>query len=667
MSQTVSDENTGRRGACAFLTSRSAFMACGLLFFFALLFLLPPFQNLAIALGERLKGRPLNHAHWHQVLRSAGTSGIIFISLAGAFLGMLRRCGSPGQMVRAINGRELNGRKLGSGLVALFFFVLTLLLASMQITDGHDWGDDFAEYIQQGMSIVNGTYETEYLGRSVFVVTPHGFPLLIAAVYKLFGFNLLAFKMINVVMYAVFVSVLFYFCDKKCTRITALAVTFLFACSPCLYLLVDCILSDTVALSFTFIALACMVFLFDAADSRAAAAGTSAGRVPDARSGAASGRKLLLLSFASGFFSFCSYICRDGGIILLCTLACVQFLRLAGRWKRGQMRGSRPEDGKKQGADCCGIAAAVLPYLVFVLCCFLMNNVLFPPSARKQFDLFRSLTPAGMLSNFLYYCGIVSRFFYPQFIWFVLFPAVIWAMVKFLHRDYVFIIYLLGLIALYTVWPGSGQGIRYIVSALPILLFFAGRAAELLASPHGQSVSPQERAASSRPLFVFSWQSYAVLAVFSCLCFLSISVVKGVRNVMSGRYVASWSFTEDAKEMYRYIDENIAGDERIYFFKPRLLLIMTGNEGMYFSAEAGLSQPAVTTVPGLSHGATHEAMHGAAHEALPSFHYYLHTFDRGYGQLLTDEQARGDTFYIGDAEFTCIHSNEKMRLFQWQP
>ena len=60
----------------------------------------------------------------------------------------------------------------------------------------------------------------------------------------------------------------------------------------------------------------------------------------------------------------------------------------------------------------------------------------------------------------------------------------------------------------------------------------------------------------------------------------------------------------------------------------------------------------------------HEAESGA--DAL-GFHYYLHTFDRGYGQLLSDEQARGDSFFIGDAEFTCIHGNEKMRLFRCQP
>lgn len=634
MSQTVSDENTGRRGTRAFLTSRAAFMACGLFVFFALLFLLPPFQNLAIALGERLKGRPLNHAHWHQVLRSVGVIGIIFISVAGAFLRMLRRCGSPGQMVRAINGRELNGRKLGSVPGALFFFILTFLIAFMQITDGHDWGDDFAEYIQQGISIVNGTYASVYLTQGCFFVYPHGFPLLIAAVYKLFGFNLLAFKMINVVMYAVFVSVLFYFCDKKCTRITALAVAFLFACSPCLYLLVDCILSDTVALSFTFIALACMVFLFDAADS-----------------GAAAGRKMLLLSFASGFFSFCSYACRDSGIVLLCTLACVQFLRFTGWGKIGRIKDSRKPDVNRYG-----IASAILPYIVFVAFTFLLNNVLFPSPERKQLGLFHYLSPSSVCVNVVYYFGLISRFFYPQFIWFALFTAVFWAMAKFLQKDYVFIIYFLGIMALYIIWPIGGQGIRYIVSALPIILFFAGRAAELLASP-------QERSASSRPLFVFSWQSYAVLAVFSCLSFLSVSVVKGVRNVMSGRYLSSGSFTEEAKEMYRYIDENIADDECIYFFKPRLLLMVTGNAALYISPEAGLSQPAVTTVP----GASAAAMHGATHEALPSFHYYLHTFDRGYGQLLTDEQARGDTFYIGVAEFTCIHSNEKMRLFQWQP
>lgn len=533
-------------------------------------------------------------------------------------------------MISAINSRSLNGRKLGSVSVAFSFFILTFLVASMQITDGHDWGDDFAEYIQQGISIVNGTYASVYLKQGCFFIYPHGFPLLIAAVYTLFGFNLLAFKMINVVMYAVFVSILFYFCDKKLTRITALVIAFLFAFSPCLFLLVDCILSDTVALTFTFIALVCIVFLFDEADGRGAGERETAGR-----SGIATGWKMLLLSCGIGFFSFCSYVCRDSGIVLLCTLACVQFLRFTGWGKIGRIK-----DNRKPDVDWYGITAAILPYIVFAVFTFLLNYVLFPPTERKQLGLFHYLSLSSVSANVVYYFGLISRFFYPQFIWFALFPAVFWAMAKFLQKDYVFVIYFLGIMALYIIWPIGGQGIRYIVSALPIILFFAGRAAELL-----------YESASCRPLFVFNFCSYGIIALFSCLSFLSVSVMNGVWNVMSGRYLSSGSFTEEAKEMYRYIDKTIADDGRIYFFKPRLLLMVTGNAAVYISPESGQSATTAT----------------AAHGDALGFDYYLHTFDRGYGQLLTDEQAREDSFRLGESEFSCIHGNEKMRLFQRQP
>ncbi|MBQ9538269.1 MAG: hypothetical protein IJU95_03275 [Treponema sp.] len=586
---------------------RLAFAVCGAVIFFALFFLLPPVQALFISAGERLKGRALNHEHWHRELSTVAVCVILFSSIIAALFRYAIRFKSLADMTASINER-----RTGSFFIAAVFFLLAFLGGFAYITSGHDWGDDFAEYILQGVSIADGTYATEHIGNGIFFIYPHGFPLLIAAVYKVFGLNLFAFKMISVVLYAAFVSIFFLFCDKRLKRLTAVTLAFLFAFSPCFYKLLDCILSDVSNLLFTFISLYLMSQFF----------------MDDT-----SGRRKTLYSFAIGFFSFCAYICRDSGIVLPCTLAAMQVLHLAGRLSHV----------KKGGVDFRNILIHILPYIVFFALSFFVNDVLLACPERKQTDIFRSLSPVTVMTNCLYYFKVISYFFYPRFIWFAIFTAIAWAMVKFARQDGVLLVYFLGIMGLYIIWP-TDQGIRYVASALPVLMFFAGRAVELLVGVEEFSGD----ARSSRPMFVFTWQSYVLLAALFCASSLSVCLVADARNCMSGRYLANGSYTKEAVEMYQYINDELSDDESIFFFKPRLLFMETGNVTVNYMSAPGQKMDM-------------------------SFDYYLHTFDHGYGQLISDGQAQADSFDIEGCEFVCVHENASMKLFRklqgnpWKP
>ena len=146
-------------------------------------------------------------------------------------------------------------------------------------------------------------------------------------------------------------------------------------------------------------------------------------------------------------------------------------------------------------------------------------------------------------------------------------------------------------------------------------------------------------AQAPRPLFVFTFKSYALLAALFCISSLSVCLVAGVRNCMSGRYLANGSYTKEALEMYRYIDTNVSDESSVFFFKPRVLHMTTGNAAVCFQLDSEHARDA-------------------------GFDYYLHTFDHGYGQLLTDEQARADSFRLGGGEFSCVHENGSMKLFR---
>lgn len=563
---------------------------------FSLLLLLPPVQGLFISAGERLKGRELNGGHWRTALSSLSLCVILFSAIAGALFSAAVKFSGIAGLAAAVNGSRVKGR-----YIAVAFFLLTLLAAGAYITAGHDWGDDFSEYIQQGICIAEGTYGTEYAGNALFTGYPHGFPLLIAAVYRLFGFNLLAFKMINVVFYAAFVAVFFLYCDARLKRLTAITASFLFAFSPCLYKLLDCILSDTVSMVLAFFGLAFISLFFEEEQ----------------------GSRRLLYSVAAGFFSGLAYVFRDSGIILPCTLAFVQLVRLVRLLKSGKLK-----------AGLASVAVNLLPYVVFLLLGCTFNRLLFPLAGRNDMGILNEMNLTGLLVNSWYYFDRLSFFFYPKFIWFAVFTAVAWAMLRTFWQSMPFVIYFLGIMAMYIIWPGGGQGIRYVVSVLPVIVFLGGRAVELLCGPGGGSGgSPQ----SPRPLFVFNWQSYALLAALLCASSLSVCLVADVRNLVSGRKTDINSFSKDAVEMYQYMDDTVADEKRIYFFKPRLLHMTTGNAAVYCP-------------PG--------------HPVDVEFDYYLHTFDHGYGQLLADEQARAGSFSFGGHEFTCVHENATMKLFQ---
>ncbi len=572
--------------------SRYIFAACGIVVFLSFLLFLPPLQELAIFLGEHLKGRGLNHEHWKTAFRSLASSLILFSVIICACCCFINRSGGIKGAVADINSKKMKGVYLG-----LFFFALTLLGTGAYITDGHDWGGDFSEYIMQGISIAEGSYSTSYVVEPRFFVYPHGFPLLLSLVYKFFGFTLLAFKMVNVILYASFVFVLFLFCDRELKRTTSCVIAFLFAFSPCLYKLVDCILSDISSMFFSIAGVYYISLFFKEA----------------------SGRRKLFYSCAIAFFSFCAYICRDSGIVVLCTFAAAQLLLCVMGFV----------GGRKNRFDFSSILASIIPYLLFFALSFLVNDVLYASPARQQMGMFKSLSLRSIISNCSYYFFLISDFFYPHFLWFAVFPAILWAMIHFFQKDYVLIIYFWGTIALYILWPIGGQGIRYVASALPVLLFFCGRAVELLYE------SKDSR--PGLPLFVFSRHSYLLLAVLFCISSLAICVVSGVRNIVSGRYLSSGSYTREAVEMYSYINEKLSDDEVIFFFKPRVLLMTTGNACVYTDP----SRPVDAS----------------------SFDYYLHTFDHGYGQLLSDEQAREASFSLGGQEFVCVHENEKMKLF----
>ena len=105
-----------------------------------------------------------------------------------------------------------------------FLSALAMILSALMLYDGHNWGGDFSQYIAQAIAFAEGKIPLWRENQAYIVdnspfqiplapyIAPWGTSLLLAPIYKIFGFNLIAFKMLSVLCYGAFVFVFYKFC-----------------------------------------------------------------------------------------------------------------------------------------------------------------------------------------------------------------------------------------------------------------------------------------------------------------------------------------------------------------------------------------------------------------------------------------------------------------------
>ena len=163
-------------------------------------------------------------------------------------------------------------------VIALILAGITLGICALKTSDNFRMFDDFAAYISQGIALTQGKV-AQYIADSTLMTSkqdllymtpssyPWGFPLLLAPIYKIFGFNLVAFKSVGIICYALFVGIFYIFCANRLPKIYAVFGSLLFVLNPFLtHFTANEILSDIPFLLFGFCALIILARLF--ADSK---------------------------------------------------------------------------------------------------------------------------------------------------------------------------------------------------------------------------------------------------------------------------------------------------------------------------------------------------------------------------------------------------------------
>lgn len=436
-------------------------------------------------------------------------------------------------------------------ITATFLGLLTVILASLLVYDGHDFGGDFSQYIAQAISIVNGNV-SEQIQNNTFIIEhsqetlgpniyPWGLPLLLAPLYKTFGFNLIAFKFVGIITYGIFVGFFYLLCMKFLTRTYALGATLLFVFNPNLLgFASNNILSDTPFLCCTLIAIFCFIQLFSHT------------------------KHALLFGLIGGCMMFMSFLLRTNGIVLLLALF-VTHLCLLYKHFFPKSRFTRNFLANLQIHT--PVFSHVMPYVVFCIGVVLANMFLSIGGEGHGVVLLHNISLKSIIRNTLYYCTVFGDFFVIPNLKFGLFICFLYPIIhgiKIFWRQspaillYIFII---GSLCLLILWPAT-QGLRFVFGILPLIVFFGALGLENLSL-------------CKKSFITKALQTLSVVAIAFFIFKTTAYITKNILNHCSADSKNWEAYSSDAHAVYEYIKAYTNPNEVIVFFKPRVLYLNT--------------------------------------------------------------------------------------------
>lgn len=553
------------------------------------LLILPQFQAAIVRFGEKLAGRELTQEVWHTRfsawgriiflygIAALGSYAVVFISVklrkikefcweivfaalgiwalasvsgisprlaailfAGAALCFLlliadskmRRSGGQNGNTAA-PGLPARSRPVSTFLLTALPALTAVLLAALFIDRGQTWGDDFAEYIAQAEVLAMGKDNPA----RPQVGYKYGTALLLFPFYLAKGLDLLALKVPMILCFAACIVAISFFYRKRMQPRTAMAAVFILATSPALLCFANNILSDIPFLLFSSLSVICFYQIYSGQKNRA---------------------KQCLPGIAAGFCVMYAYSCRFQGLILLLAFACTEALLLV----RGLCKKSRLV--QSWTASLCGtrLSAHISFYASFALFYGLYALMLPASPGRSDLGFFDAFSLKGLISNAAAYPFFFSDFFSchghcPQVIRIALYltilPLIVLGILRKAQKEAVSVIYCLGLLAVYIIWPGP-RDFRFLFPILPFMLLFAAYGYEGLKDTGLR-------------------RCYRVFALLLPCVFFCVMAWLGAGNLRRGRSGNYQAFSDEAQAAYRYIRENTGKDAKIIFFKPRVLYL----------------------------------------------------------------------------------------------
>ncbi len=424
-------------------------------------------------------------------------------------------------------------------LILTLIVLISGAISFSLLTRGQSWLDDFASYIMQAKSILNGTTE-DFVRRNAFTVNqssyppgpaayPWGFPLLLAPVYAIFGINVLAFQLVNTLFYTLFLVIFFALARTRLTDTESLILVSVLAVNPTLLQAHTQIISDIPFLFFSTLG----IFLIDRFFRRKAS---------------------LPMALAIGGAIFAANFIRTNGFLLFVPLATTQIIQIR-------------QQGQGQEHPSMQLKPQLVPYLTFGLL-FCIQALIFPNGQEAYLSHFSMFSLQRLWENFQYYLFLPSATFEQIPAGWLLYPVLlVFILVSILNRgsrDLPIYTYSLAVIAMFILWP-ERQGLRFIYPILPFLFLFAFDGMNLAVV--WLKVGWQKFARKTMMGF------WIALAVVSC----GVSLLFARENLSANRAI-NGPFDPVSAQMFKFIREKTPAESVIIFFKPRVLRLFTDRD-----------------------------------------------------------------------------------------
>ncbi|MEW5938082.1 MAG: hypothetical protein AB1750_00355 [Chloroflexota bacterium] len=423
----------------------------------------------------------------------------------------------------------------------LALILLGALLAFALLTKDHEWGDDWASYVMQAVTITKGDTR-EFMVRNAFTMResthflgpdayPWGFPAFLAPFTLVCGpLNVFCLKFANLIFFALFLWALHAFLARRLPPLETNLILALFAVSPVLLQYVDIVQSDIAFLFFSTLALILVE------------------RVNNS----------LYEKFLLGLVIFLAFFVRTNGLLLLPTL----FLTQAFAYFRTQPR--LPLDPKRI------LSPGLIPYIVFGLLA-LANFLLFPAGEGLHLARLSAISPASLAANLSMYFSLPAAFFdslpHSLIIYGILLPFFLGGAAIYFKRDFHIVAYILLSFGLFILWPET-QGIRFLFPLLPFLVYFAY-----------QGMTATSFALTERYQRAGQWLTRGFwLVILAAFAWTSLS--SAYNNLAQGRGPYGNVLDPLSVKMFGYIRLNTPEDSVVAFYKPRALRLFTGRDAL---------------------------------------------------------------------------------------
>ena len=438
-------------------------------------------------------------------------------------------------------------------------FTLTIILLILAagilhigaIRNGHGWGGDYAWYIAQAKTLLEWEFDTirvfsEYRQQfSTRIVGPGfypwGYPALLAPVYALFGDNLYAFKIYNLLFFIGSLLVIVRLFSGNVTSASLLLILALLAINPNFSDFKEQIRSDLPALFFGLLSLLI---------------------VQERKTWTATRILLLAAAVFMAYWTRTQYIVLIPSILLFFT------------WQAFLSKGHRQISILKT-------AKYTLVLIISLIALYLLDNLLFSKTASYADHLGSRNYLLIFIKNFEYYIKTISHFWglnklsFHQFssnadyyIAIITFPLLALGIRRYWRENQLYLISCCLTLLLLLFFPGR-QGIRFVFFILPFYAFFIIKGYGEL--DNIQRLSPKHQALSKRfyqLLFAF------ILLIFAANMIHPYAVPAKRSEVIDGPYTAT------SMEFIEFVRYSTPPDATFAFFKPRILNYLTNRRAV---------------------------------------------------------------------------------------